>query len=252
MRYLGGKSRFARDIANQIQPRGKWWDAFCGGLSVSVEFAKFGPGIASDVNRALISLYTSVQNGWQPPLSASDEDWRLAKTLEDADPRKAFFGFGCSYGGMWFRSPTTKRTKRWIAKQNYFADDDPVGACARSLLRDIPKLKECEFLRADFLTCDIPDVEVVYCDPEYEGTTGYDGVGKFDHASFWSRTRQLAEKMRVFVSEYRTPPIPHVEVWNKASGSMLARTSSGLDPRAEKRKDARTERLFRILAPGER
>jgi DNA adenine methylase len=102
MQYLGGKSRIAKEIAQVVAPQGFWWEPFCGGLSVSVQLAKFGPGLVSDANPALISLYTSVARGWLPPEALSLEEWREARRLPDSDPRKAFAGFGCSFGGRYF------------------------------------------------------------------------------------------------------------------------------------------------------
>jgi len=60
MRYLGGKSRIAKHIAPIVNAartpdRPKFWDPFCGGLSMAVALAKHGPGIVSDFNPALIA-----------------------------------------------------------------------------------------------------------------------------------------------------------------------------------------------------
>ena len=51
---------------------------------------------------------------------------------------------------------------------------------------------------------DIPDGAVVYCDPPYEGTDGYEI--EFDHAEFWDWCRTVASNgNKVFVSEYKAP-----------------------------------------------
>jgi len=233
-------------IAGVVKPQGLWWEPFCGGLSVSVQLAEFGPGIVSDANPALISLYTRVREGWDPPTEATEDEWREARGLPDTDPRKAFFGFGCSYGGMWFCSPFVVFRREWHNKQHYWNTQDPVGATRRALLRDIPAIAACELRDLDFLTCEPPaGVEVVYCDPPYAGTQGYTATGPFDHSAFWRRCQELAAISRVFVSEYACP-VPHEEVWQRASGCMLSRKGGGLDPRATKRSD-RVERLFRVL-----
>lgn len=246
MRYLGGKSRTAKQIAGVIQPAGPWWEPFCGGLSVSVQLAAYGPGLVSDANAALIALYTGVREGWDPPTEATEDEWRDARGLPDSDPRKAFFGFGGSYCGLWFSSPAVERKRRWNRKQNYWCDDNAVGATRNALLRDIPRLAACRLECADFFTREVPAVEVIYCDPPYEGTTGYAATGAFDHARFWSRCQDLAANTRVFVSEYACP-VPHVEVWNRPSGCMLSGVGSGLDSRADPKVNTRVERLFRVL-----
>lgn len=247
MRYLGGKSRTAGAIADVIRPTGLWWDPFCGGLASAVALAKYGPGIVSDANAALIALYQAVRDGWDPPTEATEEEWHAAKALPDSDPRKAMLGVGCSYGGMWFSSPNVKRIRRWNRKQSYWCDDNAVGATRTALLRDVSALAQCSFQVGHFLTLDVPaGVEVVYCDPPYAGTTGYKATGPFDHAAFWARCQELAETVRVFVSEYACP-VPHEEVWSRKSGCMLSGTGSGLDARADPKTHDRVERLFRVL-----
>jgi site-specific DNA-adenine methylase len=245
MRYLGGKSKTAKMIAGVIQPRGLWWEPFCGGLSVSVQLAAYGPGIVSDANEALISLYKGVREGWDPPTEATEDEWRDARGLPDSDPRKAFFGVGCSFSGMWFRSTAVAALRLWSPRDKGWLLNDPVGAARRSLLRDVPRLAGCEIKCLDFLTCDPPEVEVIYCDPPYEGTAGYKAVGPFDHKAFWRRCQALAQRSRVFVSEYACP-VPHEEVWSRPSGCIVSRSGSGLDPRAPKRSN-RVERLFGVL-----
>lgn len=192
MRYLGGKSKTAKMIAGVIQPRGLWWEPFCGGLSVSVQLAAYG-----------------------------------------------------SFSGMWFRSTAVAALRLWSPRDKGWLLNDPVGAARRSLLRDVPRLAGCEIKCLDFLTCDPPEVEVIYCDPPYEGTAGYKAVGPFDHKAFWRRCQALAQRSRVFVSEYACP-VPHEEVWSRPSGCIVSRSGSGLDPRAPKRSN-RVERLFGVL-----
>ncbi len=106
MRYMGGKSRIAKQIAAVIdehrQPGQLVWDAFCGGLSMSVALSKKGPVLASDACAPLIALYKAVQEGWDPPTEVSRQTYMAAKLLPDSDPMKAFCGFGCSFGGKWF------------------------------------------------------------------------------------------------------------------------------------------------------
>ena len=233
-------------IAGVIQPRGLWWEPFCGGLSVSVQLAAYGPGIVSDANLALISLYKGVREGWDPPTEATEHEWLEARGSPDSDPRKAFFGFGCSYGAMWFSSSAVKRNRRWNRKQNYWCDDNAVGAARNSLLRDVPRLAGCDLRYLDFLTCGAPEVEVIYCDPPYEGTAGYAATGPFDHEAFWRRCQTLAQRSRVFVSEYACP-VPHEEVWSRPSGCMLSGVGSQLDARADRKVNTRVERLFRVL-----
>lgn len=236
MQYLGGKSRLAKEIASVVAPKGLWWEPFCGGLSVSVQLAKYGPGIVSDVNPALIALYQAVRDGWTPPTSVSREEYEAAKKLPDSDPRKAFCGFGCSFGGKWFggyadpslgRMVRGRRTKREAAR-----------ATACSIVRDVARLQHGSLRCLDFLTVDPRPgaYETIYCDPPYAGATGY-GT-RFSHALFWERCQQWAAcGVRVFVSEYSCA-VPARVAWQKRHEVCV---QGGL------RNDARLERLFLVL-----
>ena len=65
------------------------------------------------------------------------------------------------------------------------------------------------------------DGDVVYCDPPYEGTSGYGR--EFDHEAFWQwcRTRDFP----VYVSEYRAPE-DFISIWCKEKRRLF--NSSGL------------------------
>lgn len=197
MQYLGGKSRIAKQLAEVIdrhrQPGQLVWDAFCGGLSMSVALSKNGPVWSTDANAALISLYRAVQNGWDPPTEVSKETWQAAKALPDTDPMKAFCGFGCSFGGKWFGGFSAPRPgSGWSA-----------AGQGRVLRRDCAN---GAFALVDFLSVQPQPCEaILYLDPPYAGTTGYDGALPFDSEAFVQRVREWSRWTHVFVSEYSFP-----------------------------------------------
>lgn len=228
MRYLGGKSRIAKEIAAIVAPKGLWWEPFCGGLSVSVQLAKYGPGLVSDASPALISLYQAVRDGWQPPESLSPAQYDGAKLLPDGEPLKAFAGFGCSFGGKWFAG---------YAKGG---GRNHCGESARTLAKDVAGIASASLAHCSFFERQPQpgEFEAIYCDPPYEGTTGYKGVAAFDSAAFWARCQEWASAgARVYVSEYACP-VPHEGVWEKP-----LRVSAG---QSHQRAMA-VERLFRVL-----
>lgn len=237
MQYLGGKTRLAKRLVAAMAPyrRGRpFWEPFCGGLSVSVELAKGGPGLVSDANPALIALYKGVANGWQPPESLSEEMHAFAKKLPDDQPLKAFAGFGCSFGGTWFgtyaRSPVPTR--------NYAA------TCARALARDIGALLDsgARVEHLDFLAFDPqPTPYFLYLDPPYRGTTGYKGVPDFDHDRFYERVRGWSRYTDVFVSEFEMPwGLPIVEFERELSPTFQTAAAR----RGHSAKRIKTERLY--------
>ncbi len=229
MQYLGGKSRLAKQIAEIVAPQGLWWEPFCGGLSVSVQLAKFGPGLVSDVNPALIALYQAVRGGWQPPETVSELDYQAARTLPDSSPLKAFCGFGCSFGGKWFGG---------FARQN--SPHNFAAAAKRAVERDVAFLTDCDIECLSFFAI-APvrsELTTIYADPPYAGTTGYSAVGVFDHKAFWGRCQEWAAcGVRVLVSEYSCP-IPANVVWER---SHYAKCAGGT------KNDVNVEKLFEVL-----
>lgn len=228
MKYLGGKSRIAREIVEAMDVRGPWWEPFCGGLSVSVQLASRGTGVCSDAHPALIALYRAIASGWNPPETLTETEYVAARYLPDSDPLKAFAGFGCSFGARYFAGYA-----RSSAQRNY------AGEARRSLLRDVGALRKAgvSIDHASFFDASPRSGLTVYCDPPYMGTTGYSVP--FDSAAFWRRAREWADAgSRVFVSEYECP-IDHEVAWSKAHRSSVARSAAA--------RTVRTEKLFRVL-----
>ena len=215
MQYLGGKSRQAKHIAAILQaardPGDRYTEPFMGGASVLVRMD--GERYASDSHEALITMWWAVQSGWRPPHELSEADWRVLKDANDpADPMTAFAGFGCSFGGGWFKG---------------YGRGSRVGGCPgkshRSIARKAPALDGARITHADYRSTE--PVGVIYCDPPYAGTTQYKGVEPFDGAEFWRYMRAWVDAgAKVFVSEYSAPD-DWVCVWSqRAGGSQLAKS----------------------------
>jgi DNA adenine methylase len=209
MHYLGGKTRIAKQLAAEIdkvrRPGQLVWDAFCGGLSMSVALSKNGPVLSTDACAPLITLYRAVQAGWDPPSTVSEEQYRAARSLPDTDPMKAFCGFGCSFGGKWFGGYA-----RDGAGRNY------AGQARAALMRDAPKLRfgSLNFLAQPLMAFDF----LVYLDPPYRGMTGYPGAGPFNHDLFQARAVEWSRVAPVFVSEYE---FPGVCVWEGRQATTI-------------------------------
>lgn len=232
MQYQGGKSRIAKWLCAAISPvrfradaspRG-FWDPFCGGLSMAVALSDGGGGgLVTDSNPALIALYKAIAAGWDPPTSVTEEEYAAARALPDSDPRKAFIGFGVSFGGKWFGG---------LARPS----ETYVQASRNVLQRDIGALVAagCDFDCVDFLDVEpFPMDDVLYLDPPYADTASYKATGKFDHTRFYERVRQWAIYTDVFVSEYKMP-----------FGRPLLEFTYSLKLGGGERKDARCERFF--------
>jgi DNA adenine methylase len=236
--YLGGKRQIAVPLAAAIRKRAgarRIWEPFCGGANMTEHLR---PEVASDAHAALIAMYQALYAGWDPPREVSRYAHAVARELPDTDPRKAFIGFGCSFGGDYFCGHAGNR----LAKRA--SGEVEKRRAARAARISLLRLRECapntRFEHADFLT--VPPRKstqwCIYADPPYAGAvTGY-STGAFDHAAFWERCQEwTAHGAIVLVSEYACP-IPHRVVFERVRNVELKRGG-----------EKRTERLFQVLPP---
>ena len=202
MHYMGGKYSVRKPIAKIIRNckiRGgtnTFVSLFCGALNIESEVAKdFERVICNDKHKYLISMLQVVQQGFELPDSISREEYYYIKEHKDEMTELAgFVGFGCAFGGKWF-SGYAQNNK----SHNYCAE------AKRGLLRKLSMMPNAEFICNDYRDVIIPDSAIVYCDPPYEGVTGYGGTGKFDSAEFWQYMRELSSRCTVLISETSAP-----------------------------------------------
>lgn len=236
MRYQGGKSKLAKDILRVIQPhRGTriLVEPFAGAMNITVTAG--GERWANDADPRLIALFTALREGWEPPDTISEELYYDVKRnpANHHPAMQAFVGCGCSFGGKWWGG--------WSAPskcgRNYAAE------AKRGLARKMALLEGVRFSCTGYDQMELPppDQCVVYCDPPYGDTTGYDGA-KFDSVAFWAWCeRKRIEGYPIFVSEYSCAVEPEWPVvWEKPWKTSL---SGSWDIKE------RVERLYH-LAPG--
>lgn len=194
MHYLGGKFRIRKQIAEYLRsvrkPDQLYVEPFVGAAWVLQEMD--GLRQASDVCEDLILLYRALQEGWDPPTTISEEEY---KTLRHAPPSalRGFVGFGCSFSGKWFGGYA--RDKR---------GDDYCGNARNSLIKQRPLLNGVSFSCAPYQTLN-PHGALIYCDPPYNGTTTYAGAPTFSAKDFWGRMRDWSITNTVLISEYTAP-----------------------------------------------
>ena len=221
MRYLGGKAKIAKHVArvvdeHRLRPDQLVWEPFCGGLNVTSALWKRGVEVyASDVSEPLIALYHAVQQGWDPPASCSEDEWRAWRELPPTDPRHGFARFGLSFGG----DPNSgyAGSSDYTHPDGHLVRCRPASACRKSLLRDVPRAAGIACI--DFLA-EPPDALdfTIYCDPPYRGRRGY-GM-PFDHDAFVGVVAGYASRgSRVLVSEYEFP-LGRV-VWERERNALM-------------------------------
>ena len=115
MRYLGGKSRTARQIAeviNKFVGGGCFVSLFCGSCVIE-SLVNADIKILNDKHEYLIEMYKGLQNGYQLPDNLTKEEYYYIKGHKDTDKvLTGFVGFGCSFGGKWFGGYARNRVGR--------------------------------------------------------------------------------------------------------------------------------------------
>lgn len=217
MQYLGGKSKISKDIAKIINDEiggnksVPFVSLFCGSCAIESK-VETDTKILNDAHPYLIALYKALQNGYEMPDSISREQYYWVKEHKDADPAlTGFVGFGCSFGGKWFGGYASNNRKEKYDKQT-----------KNSLCRIIHSLSNAKFYNLDYRAVPIPDNAVIYCDPPYNGTTGY-STGKFNSDEFWDYVRGLSSTHKVFVSE-ESAPKDFECIWEKSLPGLLTGT----------------------------
>lgn len=218
MKYMGGKSRHAKEILSIIlkdKKADQWYvEPFCGSAVVIEKV--IGNRIGSDINFQLIELFKAIQQGWQPPDIITEEQYYEIKNhgYKYSNALIAFAAIGCSYGGKWWGGYARGKNSNGEPR-NYALESQ------NNLLKQKQGLDGIIFKSCDYTELEIPPNSLIYNDPPYFGTTKY--KNKFDHIKFWQWCNQKVEQgHKVFVSEYIAPEDWQC-VWQKEVNSSLTK-----------------------------
>jgi DNA adenine methylase len=214
MIYQGSKNKIAKYILPIMLEERKegqaWVEPFVGGANLidKVSGERFG----NDSNIYLISLLKAVQNGWVPPTTVSKEDYYAIKSNPEnySTELYAFVAFLCSFGG-----------KFWGGYASNKINTNYADTGSRVITKQAQNLSGIIFTATCYSKMLIPPNSLIYCDPPYQGKTGY--KNKFNNKEFWEWARIMTVKGHtVFVSEYNAPDdfeciieIDHKSVMNK-------------------------------------
>jgi len=234
MKYVGSKNRLAKYIVPILQKiidayePSAYIEPFVGGANVidkiSCKTNKFG----IDNNYYLISLWKALQAGWTPPESISEDLYNFVRTDMSVFPPHfvGLVGFCATYGAKWFGGYA-----RGFKADKVTPRDIPAEGI-RNIMRQVPKIKDVQFIHGSYERFINHNNCIIYCDPPYKGTEYYKD-NKFDHEEFYEWCRTEAEKNIVVISEYWMPE-DFICIWKKEHKTSLD-TNTHYD---------RVERLF--------
>lgn len=206
MKYMGSKGRMSKHILPIIlrdRTEGQFYvEPFCGGCNM-IDKVK-GNRIANDKNPYLIQMWRHLTKGWNPPRVIEKDFYHAVrdswKQKQEAFPPEliGWVGFTGSYRGLFFGSYSGH------ARSDKTGVRDYIGTAARSILRQVDDLRGVCFLNRDYKDLVLLSKCIIYCDPPYRGTEGYQDA--IDHKDFWDWCRRKVKQgHRVFVSEYSAP-----------------------------------------------
>ena len=240
MKYMGSKSRIAKDIVPIIQKyiddNGiiSYIEPFCGGANI-IDKIRCKNRIASDINPYLIALLQRVQN----------KDWlydEVSKELYDK-VRSSFksrdylyddweygnIGFLASYNGRFFDGgyarPGYEKLKNGDQRYRDYYREAKDNILSQNL-------KGIIFKNTDYRNLDVSN-SLIYCDPPYANTKQFANSLQFDYDEFWDYIRKWSENNIVLISELNAPDDFEC-IWEKSVSRSIKSTD----------KTRSTEKLF--------
>lgn len=222
MKYMGSKKRIAKYILPIIlkdrKPNQWYVEPFVGGANLIDKVD--GNRIGSDLNVYLIALYYALQNGWEPPISLTQEEFTHIKNNKSQYPYHilGYVGFQLSYGAMWFDS----------YRRDAIGNRDYPAEAYRNVMAQIKSILKVHFFNCGYFDLELPVNSIIYCDPPYKGTKKYRTLKKdFNHSAFWNWCKlKSIEGHRIFISEYAAPN-DFKCIWEKEINANLCQNRTG-------------------------
>lgn len=232
MKYMGSKARLAKDLApiiNKIIEQKQidtYMEPFIGGANM-IEHIKCKNKIGIDNNKYLIAMWNSLKNGWRPPKEMSREMYEdIRDNMDNYDDNLvAIAGFCATYNAKWFGGYAGIVHTKTGTIRNYY--DESI----RNILKQLPKVQDVTFKHMCYTEINGVKDMLIYCDPPYQGRTGY--KSDIDYDEYWDWVRKLSKDNIVLCSEYNAPS-DFIKIYEKTLTTTLDKNS--------RKKD--TEKLF--------
>ena len=204
MKYMGSKNRIAKHILPLMlkdRKEGQYWvEPFVGGANMIDKVD--GNRIGADFNDYLIEALKLIRDDVNSiPQVITESEYNSAKELRPLTGLVGFIGFAMSFGGKWFGG-----YRRDVAGSKGCIDNmrTQTRRSRDSAIKQSKLIQGVDFVFSSYSELVIPPNSIIYCDPPYEGTTGY--KDKFNHSEFWQWCRdKVKEGHTIFVSEYNAP-----------------------------------------------
>jgi DNA adenine methylase len=175
MKYLGSKNRISKHILpimNKERGDRTWVEPFVGGANMIDKVD--GQRIGSDMNEYVIALLNEMSKPDFNTPKINEEKYNDIKSNIDKYDKwiVGYAGTQLSFGATWFGS--YRRDKQ--GKRDYCKE------ARNNVNKQSKNIQGIHFIHSDYMSLDIPDNSLIYCDPPYD-TKATKGKYKdeFDH-----------------------------------------------------------------------
>lgn len=229
MRYLGSKARIKKEIIPIITQHldGTNWyiEPFVGGANI-IDSVDYNKKVGLDISKYSISIWNAIKLygiNWIPQAFDEEEYYDVKRAYKDktnrySDAMVGYVGNCLSFGSKWFGG---------FARYNPKKDEDHVREAYNGIKKQYENFKELS--TTSFINCSYDEFSyepnsVIYCDPPYMDSIGYES--SFDHNKFWDWVRYMSKKgHHVYVSEYSAPS-DFKCVWRKSVKETVGKNTN--------------------------
>lgn len=203
MTYMGSKNRIAKHLLPiMVEAAEKagittWVEPFVGGANMIDKVPDSFERIGYDLNDHCIHALIGIRDGVETLPNEISELYYNSVKGHAPNSLTSLIRFGASFGGK-FEGGYARGKAADNTPRNYWAETK------RNALKQSPKIQGVVFQCMSYQDVDVTGA-LIYCDPPYQGATGYK-TGAFDHDAFFDWCRKMKAKGNiVFVSEYNAP-----------------------------------------------
>lgn len=234
MRYLGSKARIRKEIipiiTEKLNGNNCFIDAFMGGANI-ISAVNYQSKIGIEYSKYTYAIWDKIRNegiSWIPQAFDEEEYYDVKNDYKNGtcyydDAMIGYVGNCLSYGSKWWGG---------FAKFNPKKNENHVKEAYNGIKKqynEFKYLKDTIFMNLSYDAFDYPPNSVIYCDPPYESTIGYES--SFDHEYFWCWCRKMAKLgHHVYISEYSAPS-DFKCVWRK---NIKEQVGKGVNNKVEK------------------
>jgi len=223
MKYYGGKSRQGKEISDilkeiiehDVDLKG-YIEPFCGALGVMRHMEETGlPLYAYDACPDLILLWKKVQNNKFKKPTMTESKWRKLKYSKVPSALRAFAGFACSFGGIFFNGYA----------DNSSGDRNFCDEGYKSIKKIQPHIKNVNFKYQDYKKCEKQISKgsyIIYCDPPYKDTDCTFGSShEFNSNEFFNTLRKWSSMGNIIILSEFSAPKDFKCIWTKKRKSSI-------------------------------